>query len=348
MPALSAKERGILVLRSLKNKTQEDPSWRLKMPPGQVKEFNRYIDLMNGANMRLGYLITVLLKEVEKLKLRYDWSFTLRLWEANLAELNFLASVVAREPISESDYRRLVEKTSAQYASVETLAKILAEHHRAWSAEDLEAFGSFEELVVNDEAWARVCGQAEAEIREAVARGELEGRGKGKNLEVRCGSFDAWFGGPVTTRPMWADGYEVRPESDEAKTQADLVTLSHLQEALATGPFSRIVDDGATAGEGTVTSLAEVMEDGLRQSIPLRWHELRAVELVIDLVAAEFDGEDPLKPVYRADINLAKAILERLARYLECYGKACEFTEPPEEDVEGTRALLENGRHLLP
>jgi hypothetical protein len=79
MPALSAKERGILVLRSLKNKTEEDPQWRRSMPVNQAREFNRYIDLMNNANMRIGYLITVLLKEVEKLELRYNWSFTLRL-----------------------------------------------------------------------------------------------------------------------------------------------------------------------------------------------------------------------------------------------------------------------------
>jgi hypothetical protein len=43
----------------------------------------------------------------------------------NLAELDLAASILVREPISESDYRRLVEKTSAQYASVGTLAKLL-------------------------------------------------------------------------------------------------------------------------------------------------------------------------------------------------------------------------------
>ena len=31
MPALSAKERAILILRSLKEETEEDPSWRNTM-----------------------------------------------------------------------------------------------------------------------------------------------------------------------------------------------------------------------------------------------------------------------------------------------------------------------------
>ena len=42
MPALSAKERGVLVLRSLKDGTAEDPMWRSTMPLNQYAEFNRY------------------------------------------------------------------------------------------------------------------------------------------------------------------------------------------------------------------------------------------------------------------------------------------------------------------
>ncbi len=40
-PALSARERATLVLRSLRDKTPEDPLWRRTMPPNQVEEFNR-------------------------------------------------------------------------------------------------------------------------------------------------------------------------------------------------------------------------------------------------------------------------------------------------------------------
>jgi hypothetical protein len=58
MTTLSAQERGVLVLRSLKEKTPEDPIWRATMPRSQTAEFNRYIELMNIANMHLGHLIT--------------------------------------------------------------------------------------------------------------------------------------------------------------------------------------------------------------------------------------------------------------------------------------------------
>jgi hypothetical protein len=48
---LTAKERGVLVLGSLKSKTPEDPAWRATMPREQTAEFNRLIVLMNACNM---------------------------------------------------------------------------------------------------------------------------------------------------------------------------------------------------------------------------------------------------------------------------------------------------------
>ena len=43
IPALSARERAILVLRSWQDGTPEDRSWRLAMPSDQTREFNRLI-----------------------------------------------------------------------------------------------------------------------------------------------------------------------------------------------------------------------------------------------------------------------------------------------------------------
>jgi hypothetical protein len=66
MPVLSARERAVLVLRSLKDKTPEDLSWRRSMPREQVNEFNRYIGLMNACNMQVAHMITIIEKDVEK------------------------------------------------------------------------------------------------------------------------------------------------------------------------------------------------------------------------------------------------------------------------------------------
>jgi hypothetical protein len=59
-PALTAQERGILILEAWKNDMPEDPAWRKHMPQDQTPAFNRYIELMNQANTVLGRVISVL------------------------------------------------------------------------------------------------------------------------------------------------------------------------------------------------------------------------------------------------------------------------------------------------
>ncbi len=69
-PGLSARERAILVLKSWKDGTPEDPAWRRTMPNDQAREFNRLIDLMNSINIRLGGYVAVLRQNVECVELR--------------------------------------------------------------------------------------------------------------------------------------------------------------------------------------------------------------------------------------------------------------------------------------
>jgi hypothetical protein len=76
-PGLTARERALLILRSWKAKEPKDPAWRLTMPESRTPEFNRYIDLMNACNMQIALMITVIEKEVEKLKVRWAWLLTL-------------------------------------------------------------------------------------------------------------------------------------------------------------------------------------------------------------------------------------------------------------------------------
>ena len=59
MPALSAQERGILILRSLKYGTPEPASIRRVTQPADARELNHYIALMNTANIHFAAFITV-------------------------------------------------------------------------------------------------------------------------------------------------------------------------------------------------------------------------------------------------------------------------------------------------
>ena len=99
MPGLSARERAILILGSFKSKTPEDPKWRNTMPPDQVPEFNRLIGLIGACGVQLAHLVTFLEGEVEKLELRVLLLHLLDSWNLNLAEIDYAAALVAREPI---------------------------------------------------------------------------------------------------------------------------------------------------------------------------------------------------------------------------------------------------------
>jgi hypothetical protein len=79
-PALSAKERAVLVLRAWKEDVEPDPQMRWQMPAEQTREYNHYISLMSGANGSLAHYILVLQQMVEKVDLRYGWLLTVGLW----------------------------------------------------------------------------------------------------------------------------------------------------------------------------------------------------------------------------------------------------------------------------
>lgn len=69
-PALTARERAILVLQAMKEGREENPRVRSTMPSFQIREFNRYIGLMNAANFTLGVYVGHLAHLVEQLSLR--------------------------------------------------------------------------------------------------------------------------------------------------------------------------------------------------------------------------------------------------------------------------------------
>ena len=73
LPSLTASERALLLLRSWKEDTDEDDQIRLTTPAWQVREFNRYMGLMNGTNTQLGASILLLGCQIEKTLLRVSW-----------------------------------------------------------------------------------------------------------------------------------------------------------------------------------------------------------------------------------------------------------------------------------
>jgi hypothetical protein len=109
--ALTAKERGLLVLRAWKaGDGEEDRQVRETMPDSQVAEFNELIEILNGVNERLGPYTLLLRATVEKLGLISGWLATIELWGNQVVELASFIFRLVPEPITESDYQRLKKR----------------------------------------------------------------------------------------------------------------------------------------------------------------------------------------------------------------------------------------------
>lgn len=335
MPVLTARERAILILRSMKDKTPESPSWRRTMPREQSEQFNRYIGLIRTCNGKLAFFITALEKEVEKLVLRFSWWFCLKSWQLNLVEIDYAASIVARHAITESEYRSLADELSLAYVPVAQAAEEVVAYERAWSDADLRPLGPWpDELVLTDAAHVRLRGEAEARLRTAASTGAVDTKGRGAALRVRSGSLDAWLGRAPTVMPEWAGGYDVRPDDRAASVAADLTTLKNLRQSIDQAPFQR-----RDAGISLSSTIAE-LEEAMMVSIAVRWLEILETEIVVDEVAGDFGGEDPLKPILRTALETSKQSLKHLHEALEAFGKVLVLPEVRPEGLEEMRLFV--------
>lgn len=336
MPTLTAKERAILILRAWKARTDEDPLWRRTMPADQSKEFNRLIGLMNVANIQLGHLVTFLEKEVEKLELTDAWLFTLLLWQEHVTAIEFSASVVAREAISQSRYQLLQAELAKEYVPLGELADELVAERRAWGDDDLEDVGWTTEFIVKPDSWQRLSDAAADEIREAA--GEMETKGKGASLRIKRSSYSRWLGQPVKPRPEWAAEYQVLPDEEWFPVAVNNRSLQHLRQALQTIPLDRIVEAPAERGLGR---LIDALATKQQRSLEMRWSELCALEVVLAEMSEHFNGEDVLRPVFRERIDWAKDTIKRLIRLCSVCDREPQLGKPHQEDLHAWRGFVE-------
>ena len=72
----------------------------------------------------------------------------------------------------------------------------------------------------------------------------------------------------------------------------------------------------------------------LRESIQLRWRELRSIELVLEELSGEFDGEEPTRPWEREALDEGRKRLEKLHRAAQTYVGPFKLPGPDKEELE--------------
>jgi hypothetical protein len=222
LPALSARERALLVLRHQKAGTKPPRDMMATMPSGQALEFHRLVGLMNAVNCELSYALFFLDERVGQLATRHGWLMSMML-----------------------------------------------------CFDEMQGLGHAVLGLVSDQ-------KAKREVR--------------KRIDAMPGSF-------------------VRPVD-------------------AAAPLER------APGERSLDWIARALVTAIREGLPQRWGELRAIEIVVGEIAEEF-GEDPLRPDARAMLEGAKETCLQLQKDISPYVEPFELAEPTSDQVELSRRLVE-------
>ncbi len=86
--------------------------------------------------------------------------------------------------------------------------------------------------------------------------------------------------------------------------------------------------------------IAQMLIEGMRVTWPVRWRELRAAEILVDEIAQEFDGEDPLPVDARALLDHCRGDLCDLKKRIEPYTGELAQEEPGNELLERLRGMV--------
>ena len=334
-PALTAQERAILVLESWKDERPEDPAWRKYMPQEQNRAFSYYIELMNRANLVLGKVAGVLAMQARMLSLREAWLVDVTLWQEHVDEIRQAVRRSVREPITESEHQALVQAACDEWVPVEELAEFLAgdrdDYPDAAYEEDESGY-----LSIRDEFWEPAVAEEERRLRALVADGTLQARGKGKAMKLQQGAL-SHFGHEVGAASEDYVSYQVLPDDRAEEAETDRQLLRGLQRVLDWQHF-----DGPDTDE--VTGMPEKIRQALRDSTAFHlistWVEVRSVEMLLDEIGEEFNGIDPLRPVFREKLDSTRETLLGVKEHLLYLGIDAKLREPLDEELEEVRSWV--------
>lgn len=150
--------------------------------------------------------------------------------------------------------------------------------------------------------------------------------------------------------PNWATEFEIFPDEEAEKVAGLRCARESAREALQYTPIDLIVGSPQARaarlrkGQSEAFSGCDDVVDGLLAAllggVQLRHRELRAAEIIIEEVAAEFAGEDPLTPAVKATLDRTRESLEEARAGLASYVGDPELPEPDEEDLRYLRKWL--------
>ena len=346
LPLLSAKERAVMMLRDYKAGKAQDMTLMRTAPAGQTEAINRHIGMMNAANADLANIVLVIHERVTQEELRFGLLTWADMAATELWAVRCYYNIGARETITASEYREREAETRKELIPADECAWIYTECHHVFDARDYARDEAGKETVA-DAVWERVYDEKLAEIRSAAANGTLKARGKGRRMEIACGSFYDWIGAPVAVAPEFGMSLDVRPDSEREAVERARRDDAFIREILNRGackldlPLDMESPVRVEPSGRFDENLARSIAIALRARLGEHWRELRAVEEQIDAFTAEFDGEDVLYPTVRERLDSTKQSLLDLHTQLQEYTGPFELPEPNDEVRGLIRRIVE-------
>jgi hypothetical protein len=307
---------------------------------------------MNAVNREFPPYLLLLQALVGRLGLRHGWLMSLKLWGIQAGNLAAYIWLHTKEPVTESEHRRLIERARAKTAPASELAEILVERYKGWDEADSEPDDSADESSVTEKAWNRVLGDKRREIAVLVGDGVLSGKQKGRRLVVNVGSFYDWLGEPTPVYPEWGTEFEVFPDAEADKVKGLGRERSDVQESLARSPMhSALVFDwgkfapnrhrSSQESPSQIDEACDALIATLKEGTQKCWGEMRAAEQVLAEAAKGFDGEEPLLPAARSVLDGIREELSGLHEQVKPYVGPFELPDPDEEVLARMRSLVQ-------
>jgi hypothetical protein len=172
-----------------------------------------------------------------------------------------------------------------------------------------------------------------------VAEGKLQARGKGKTMKLQQGAL-SHFGHEVGAASEDYLSYQVLPDDHAEQVETDRKLLRGLHRVLDWQHF-----EGPDSDE--LTGMPEKIRQALRESMAFNlistWVELRSVEMLLDEISEEFNGIDPLRPVFREKLDSTREELLEVKEHLLYLGIDAVLREPLDEELEEVRSWVTPG-----
>jgi hypothetical protein len=275
----------------------------------------------------------VLARDASELGVREAWLVSLTLWQEHIDEIGRALRITLREPITESAYLAREAEVRAEWVPLVEAAEMLAGDQDEWREEDFVE-GEDGTREVSDAAWDRVVSEKEREVRALVEAGKLTARGKGRRLAVQLGSFNdlVWHkAGPVPEDYL---RYRVLPDEQAEAVEGEREGLRRLQRVL-----DWRAEDADREPELPVmpTKMIDALRQGIAGLLIKCWVQLLTAEAILDEIAVEFGGTDPLKPALREEVEETKRELLTIQEHLRFLSMEVVLREPLEEELDEMR-----------